>query len=121
MTRVSPSDGALCAWCDASLVSERKNLNLLNNKTLRVRRVFHPEANTILYVSYSTRTASTGNDKDGGQGRDGKLAHALFVHSLLREPLAHARALTLQGGFNRLNSTCISLRLNTHTPWTCAG
>jgi hypothetical protein len=31
-----------------TLPSERKNLNLLNNKTLRVRRIFHPEVNSLV-------------------------------------------------------------------------
>ena len=38
--------------------AERKNLNLLNNKTLRIRRVLHRENGTLVYVSYSTRTSS---------------------------------------------------------------
>lgn len=49
----------------AEMFAERKNLNLLNNKTLRVRRIYHPEADTLIYVAYSTRTASTGNNADG--------------------------------------------------------
>lgn len=45
--------------------AERKNLNLLNNKTLRVRRIFHPEANSLVYISYSTRTGSTRDTSSG--------------------------------------------------------
>ena len=65
------SDGAVRVKSDlggkegAEMFAERKNLNLLNNKTLRVRRVYHPEANSLIYVAYSTRTASTGNNADG--------------------------------------------------------
>uniref|UniRef100_A0A7S0X505 Uncharacterized protein n=1 Tax=Mantoniella antarctica TaxID=81844 RepID=A0A7S0X505_9CHLO len=51
------------------MFAERKNLNLLNNKTLRVRRIFHPEANSIVYVSYSTRTASAGKSDGPSAGQ----------------------------------------------------
>lgn len=34
----------------------RKGINFLQNKTLRVRRVWDPEHKTLLYIAYSTHT-----------------------------------------------------------------
>lgn len=42
------------------IFSEGKGINLFQQKTLRVRRVYHD--NTLLYVSYSTRLSSTSDD-----------------------------------------------------------
>mmetsp|Transcript_6016 Transcript_6016/g.17229 ORF Transcript_6016/g.17229 Transcript_6016/m.17229 type:complete len:237 (+) Transcript_6016:143-853(+) len=44
--------------------SERKGLNLFQNKTLRVRRIYDAEKKTLLYVAYTTHLAE-GHDDAG--------------------------------------------------------
>lgn len=44
--------------------SERKGLNFFQNKTLRVRRIYDPEHQTLLYVAYTTHLAE-GQDDSG--------------------------------------------------------
>ena len=59
------NEKAVRASGGTELFSERKGLSLVANKTLRVRRIFDPKRNALLYISYSTRlsddadTAST--------------------------------------------------------------
>lgn len=67
------------------MFAERKNLNLLSNKTLRVRRILHPEANTLVYVAYSTRTAST-------SGKDGAPSAGQYKTSVCAVPLKPGEA-----------------------------
>jgi len=57
--------GNITGFQGMEVFSERKNLNLLDQKVVRVRRVFHPESNTIIYLSYSTRSTNTGNSEEG--------------------------------------------------------
>ena len=44
------------------LFSQSKNLSLFNRKNLKVRRIYDPGNNAILYVSYSTRTSSSDSE-----------------------------------------------------------
>ncbi|GAX83092.1 hypothetical protein CEUSTIGMA_g10518.t1 [Chlamydomonas eustigma] len=44
--------------------SERKSLNIFQDKTIRIRRLYDEKRNTLIYVAYSTRL-STASD-DGG-------------------------------------------------------
>lgn len=48
--------------------AEGKGLNLFQQKTLRVRRVYDEKHDTLLYVSYSTRLANN-NDEGVSSGR----------------------------------------------------
>lgn len=61
--------GDIAGFQGQEVFSERKNLNLLNNKTLRVRRIYDQGNNALVYVSYSTRTASTSNDGGPSAGQ----------------------------------------------------
>lgn len=49
------------------IFSEGKGLNLFQQKTLRVRRIYHD--NVLLYVSYSTRLSSSSDDGGVSSGR----------------------------------------------------
>ena len=48
--------------CAAQVFSEKKSLNLFQDKTLRIRRLYDSKRKTLVYVAYSTRlsTASVG-------------------------------------------------------------
>lgn len=52
MNRVRGSSGG-------EVFSESKGLNLFQNKTLRVRRLFDEAHNTLTYIAYSTRMSSS--------------------------------------------------------------
>eukprot|EP00192_Tetraselmis_astigmatica_P018576 CAMPEP_0117664290 /NCGR_PEP_ID=MMETSP0804-20121206/9131_1 /TAXON_ID=1074897 /ORGANISM="Tetraselmis astigmatica, Strain CCMP880" /LENGTH=254 /DNA_ID=CAMNT_0005471493 /DNA_START=98 /DNA_END=862 /DNA_ORIENTATION=- len=45
------------------MFSQQKNLNLFQNKTLRVRRIYDEARQTLVYVAYSTRLTNA-SDKD---------------------------------------------------------
>ena len=51
------------------MFAERKKMNLLNNKVLRIRRVYDAPRNTLVYVSYSTRTSSADDPARGSTRR----------------------------------------------------
>ena len=61
--------GDVTGFQGQEVFSERKNLNLLNNKTLRVRRIYDQGNNALVYVSYSTRTSSSSNDGGPSAGQ----------------------------------------------------
>ena len=44
---------------------ERKNINPVFAKTLKIRRIYHERSNSLVYISYSTRI-DTGDDQEGG-------------------------------------------------------
>lgn len=43
---------------------ERKNINPVFSKILRVRRIYHEKSNSLVYISYSTRI-DTGDEQEG--------------------------------------------------------
>jgi catabolite regulation protein CreA len=62
-------DGDIAGFQGKELFSERKNINFLNQKNLKVRRVFDAANDVVLYVSYSTRTASSSKDDGPSAGQ----------------------------------------------------
>lgn len=64
--------------------SERRGLSLVQNKTLRVRRLFDKERRTLLYVAYATRLAP------GGDGADAEGAGSRYRTSICAVPLPAA-------------------------------
>ena len=61
--------------------AEKRGLSLIQNKTLRVRRVFDAERRTLLYVAYATRLAP------GGDGADAEGAGSRYRTSICAVPL----------------------------------
>lgn len=53
----------------AEVFAERKSLNLFQDKTLRVKRVYDVERKTLIYVAYSTRLSTATDDKGVSSGR----------------------------------------------------
>jgi catabolite regulation protein CreA len=49
--------------------AERKGLNLLRDKTLRVRRLFDADRRAAVYVAYSTRLGTAGDEGGVSTGR----------------------------------------------------
>lgn len=49
--------------------SEQKGINLFQNKTLRVRRVYDKERKTLVYIAYSTRFQNAADDQSVSTGR----------------------------------------------------
>ena len=61
---------AVLAPGGAEVFSERRGLSLIQNKTLRVRRLYDAPRRTLIYVAYATRLAP-GSDGDGEGGAAG--------------------------------------------------
>lgn len=61
--------------------AEKRGLSLIQNKTLRVRRVYDPERRTLLYVAYATRLAP------GGDGADAEGSGSRYRTSICAVPL----------------------------------
>jgi len=53
----------------AEVFAERKGLNLFRDKTLRVRRIFDGDRRTAVYVAYSTRLGTAGDEGAVSTGR----------------------------------------------------
>lgn len=51
------------------IFSERKGLNLFQNKNLRVRRIFDEKNRAIIYVAYSTRFTGAADEKEVSTSR----------------------------------------------------
>lgn len=49
--------------------AQQKNLNLFQNKTLRVRRIYDEERQTLIYVAYSTRLTNASSNQEVSAGR----------------------------------------------------
>lgn len=62
-------EGAIGGKDGQEVFSERKGINFLQNKTLRVRRVWDPEHKTLLYIAYSTHTTGGHHDDEAGRYR----------------------------------------------------
>ena len=69
------------------LFSERRNINLLQNKTLRVRRILDKQHDVLLYVAYSTRTASAEDSEAVSAGRYKTSVCAVPIRSVAAPPL----------------------------------
>ena len=50
----------------SKVFSEKKSLNLFQDKTLRIRRLYDKKRKTLVYVAYSTRL-STASVSEGGE------------------------------------------------------
>eukprot|EP00775_Hariotina_reticulata_P010160 gene10160-10319_t len=49
--------------------AEKKGLSIFKDKTLRVRRLYDAQRNTLLYVAYSTRLSSAADEGNVSTGR----------------------------------------------------
>ncbi|KAL4443027.1 hypothetical protein ABPG77_008518 [Micractinium sp. CCAP 211/92] len=62
---VTVRDEAAIAGAEGKeIFSERKGLNLFQNKNLRVRRIFDEKNRVLIYVAYSTRFTGAAEEKD---------------------------------------------------------
>ncbi|KAK9817982.1 hypothetical protein WJX72_005319 [[Myrmecia] bisecta] len=74
--------------------SERKGLNLFQNKTLRVRRLYDEKRNTLLYVAYSTRLTSESDSSKASNSRYRTSICALPIAPEVSRAAASAQAQT---------------------------
>ncbi|KAL4457766.1 hypothetical protein ABPG75_012631 [Micractinium tetrahymenae] len=67
---VTVKDEAAIAGSEGKeIFSERKGLNLFQNKNLRVRRIFDDKNRVVIYVAYSTRFTGAADEKDVSTSR----------------------------------------------------
>ena len=52
------SHSSVWQWLSSQVFSQAKGINFLQNKTLRVRRLYDAKHSTLLYVAYSTRLSN---------------------------------------------------------------
>ena len=87
--RVSPSPAALAAGpSGVDVFAERKGLSLVQNKTLRVRRIVDSKRGAVIYIAYSTRVAPGAGDSGAGR----------FRSSVCALPLSPAEGEGMGGG-----------------------
>lgn len=67
---VTVADEASIAGAEGrEIFTERKGLNLLQNKNLRVRRIFDQKNRVLIYTAYSTRFTGASDEKDVSTSR----------------------------------------------------
>eukprot|EP00879_Flechtneria_rotunda_P003057 GHRR01003277.1.p1 GENE.GHRR01003277.1~~GHRR01003277.1.p1 ORF type:complete len:252 (+),score=33.78 GHRR01003277.1:1011-1766(+) len=81
---------ALASSEGKEIFSERKGLSIFKDKTLRVRRLYDPSRQTLVYVAYSTRLSSAADEGKVSSGRYRTSICALKLPS----PAAKAPAVT---------------------------
>eukprot|EP00798_Chlamydomonas_sp_ICE-L_P005613 gene5613-4099_t len=85
MKKISGSQGR-------EMFSEGKSLNLFQQKTLRVRRIYDEKQKSLIYVAYSTRLSSASDDGavTAGRYRTSLCAIPLVVQPAPAPPLLAA-------------------------------
>ncbi|KAI7846478.1 hypothetical protein COHA_000013 [Chlorella ohadii] len=59
-----PDEAAISGVEGKEIFSERKGINLFQNKNLRVRRIYDDKNKVIIYVAYSTRFTGAAEEKE---------------------------------------------------------